>query len=65
MSSEGAMSSKYAANCPEKTNSSVLLPGKRVQLHSQCIDQLSRWHSLKQEGGISAEEYEQLGKNIL
>ena len=69
MSSEGAMSSKYAegssANCPEKTNSSVLSPGKGVQLRSQCIDQLSRWHSLKQEGGISAEEYEQLRKNIL
>ena len=54
-----------SASNSEKADPSVLSPGKRVQLHSQCIDQLSHWLSLKQEGGISAEEYEQLRKNIL
>ena len=44
---------------------SDLSPGKRVQLRSQCIDQLSRWHTLKQDGGITAQEYEQLRKNII
>ena len=67
MSSEGAQTSCKGASAsnPKKTDPSVLSPGKQVQLHSQCIDQLSRWHSLKQEGDISAEEYEQLRKNIL
>ena len=57
--SEGASASNT------QSDPSLLSPGKRVQLSSQYIDQLSRWHSLKQEGGISAEEYEQLRKNIL
>ena len=48
--------------CPTQGH---LSPGKRVHLRSECIDQLSRWHSLKESGGISAEEYEELRKNII
>ena len=36
-----------SASNSEKADPSVLSPGKRVQLCSQCIDQLSSWHSLK------------------
>ena len=66
----GHKSSQPSVRNPEsdqlgKSDPSVLSPGKRVQLRSQCIEQLSRWHTLKVDGGISAEEYEQLRKNIL
>ena len=40
-------------------------PGQRVHLRRECIDQLSRWHTLKQSGGITSEEYEELRKNII
>ena len=49
----------------DKAGPSCLSPGKRVHLCSECIDQLSRWHSLKESGGISSEEYEELRKNII
>ena len=40
-------------------------PGKRIHLRSECIEQLSHWHSLMEKGGITAAEYEDLSKNIL
>lgn len=49
----------------EKADPATLSPGKRVHLRSECIDQLSRWHSLKESGGISSEEYDELRKNII
>ena len=48
-----------------KANPGTLSPGKRVHLRSECIDQLSRWHSLKESGGITLEEYDELRKNII
>ena len=42
-----------------KANPGTLSPGKRVHLRSECIDQLSRWHSLKESGGITSEEYDE------
>ena len=33
-------------------------PGKRITLRSECIDQLDKWHSLKESGVISKEEYD-------
>ena len=48
-----------------KGNPGTLSPGKRVHLRSECIDQLSRWHSLKESGGITSEEYDDLRKNII
>ena len=35
-------------------------PGKRITLHSECIDQLGKWHKLKQRGVITKEEYDDL-----
>lgn len=49
----------------DKAGPSCLSPGKRVHLRSECIDQLSRWHSLKESGGISSDEYNELRKNII
>ena len=48
-----------------KANPGTLSPGKRVHLRSECIDQLSHWHSLKESGGITSEEYDELRKNII
>ena len=49
----------------DKAGASCLSPGKHVHLRSECIDQLNRWHSLKESGGISSEEYEEFRKNII
>ena len=62
-SSTSAAKSDLATNLT-KTDLCSLSPGKRVHLCSECIDQLSRWHTLKQSGGITSEEYEELRKNI-
>ena len=40
-------------------------PGKRISLRSECINQLDKWHQLKERGVISNEEYEELHKTIL
>lgn len=40
-------------------------PGKRIHLRSQCIDQLTKWHKLMEEGAISEEEYEDMHSTIL
>ena len=39
--------------------------GKRISLCSECINQLDKWHQLKERGVISREEYEELQKTIL
>ena len=45
-------------------NASALSPTKRVQLRSECIEQLDRLHSLE-KGGIPHEDYDNLQKAIL
>ena len=40
-------------------------PGKRINMRSQCIDQLDKWHALMEKGAISSKEYEELQKTIL
>ena len=40
-------------------------PGKRITLRSECIDQLDKWHNLKERRVISKEEYDNLQKTIL
>ena len=42
-----------------------LSPAKRVNLRTQCLEQLKGWHDLMQKGGISKEQYEELQANIL
>ena len=39
-------------------------PGKRIHLRSECIDQLTKWHKLMNEGVISAEEYKDMHKTM-
>ena len=40
-------------------------PGKRIHLQSECIDQLTKWHKLKDDGVITMEEYQDMHKTIL
>ena len=46
-------------------DASGVSPGKRITLHSECIDQLDKWHKLKECGVITKEEYDDLQKAIL
>lgn len=40
-------------------------PGKRVNLRSECISQLDKWHSLFEKQCITQEQYDQLRDAIL
>ena len=40
-------------------------PGKRIQLRTQCIDQLTKWHKLMEDEVISTEEYQEMHKTIM
>lgn len=40
-------------------------PGKRIHYRSECMDQLSKWHSLLERGVISEEKYSSLQASIL
>ena len=40
-------------------------PSKRVRLRTQCIDQLSKWHSLLNTGAIDQAQYDELKEAIL
>ena len=50
---------------PSGAGTSSVSPGKRISLRSECINQLDKWHQLKERGVISHEEYEELQKTIL
>ncbi len=36
-----------------------LLPAKCLNMRTECIDQLDKWHSLMERGGITAEQYKE------
>lgn len=50
---------------PKASDPSSLSPAKRVQLRSECIEQLDRLHSLLEKGGVPHEDYDNLQKAIL
>ena len=39
-------------------------PSKRLQMRSQCIEQLDRWHALLEKGGITKGQYDELQATI-
>ena len=47
------------------SSESGLSPGKKIQLRSELINQMSKWHDLLQAGAISQSEYDELQKTIL
>ena len=42
-----------------------LSPGKRINMRSECIDQLEKWHKLMECGAISNDQYKELKDTIL
>ena len=49
----------------ETQSTSSLSPMKRIQLRSECIDQLTKLHTLLEKGGVPGEQYDSLKKAIL
>ena len=50
---------------PSDAASNCVSPAKRISLRSECINQLDKWHQLKERGVITNEEYQELQKTIL
>ncbi len=53
-----------AAHTPVVSNE-TWSPRKRVNLRSECINQLDKWHSLLEKGVISQQQFDDLQKTIL
>ena len=49
----------------KKLGCSSTSPGKKINLRSQCIDQLQKWHQLLESGIVSKDEYDNLQKKIM
>ena len=45
--------------------SSSMPPGKRINLRSECMDQLNKWHDLLEKGAISQTQYDEFKKKII
>ena len=40
-------------------------PGKRLQMRSECIAQLDKWHQLMEKGAITSDQYKEIQDNIM
>lgn len=40
-------------------------PGKRLNMRSECIDQLDKWHQLVEKGAITSDQYKEIQGNIM
>jgi len=40
-------------------------PGKRINLRTECMDQLSKWHGFLEKGAITQKQYNEFQKKIL
>ena len=43
----------------------TMSPAKRINLGTECINQLDKWHMLLEKGAITSEQYQQLQDTIL
>ena len=50
---------------PSTTHATALSPQRRINIRSECIQQLNQWHQLMEKGAISSEEYKQTQETIL
>ena len=48
-----------------KASIASLSPVERLTLHTQCIEQLERWHGLMEKGAISQEQYTDIQAKVL
>lgn len=63
--SKAKPTSKQQDTVSQVEKSSTLSPAKRIQLRSECLDQLARLHSLLEKGGVPADQFDTLQKAIL
>jgi len=40
-------------------------PCKRLTMPTACIEQMDKWHSLLEKGGITQQQYDQLQEKIM
>ena len=45
---------------PSASACGAISPGKRISLHSQCMDQIEKWHQLFTKGIISEDQHKEL-----
>lgn len=58
--------SEGESSTPKKSfPASVISPGKKVRVRSELIDQLDKFHKLKESGVLSSTEYDELRSTIL
>ena len=50
---------------PEKKRPATASPARKVNMRSELIDQLQKWHNLREIGAISLKQYEELQQTIL
>lgn len=62
---EDAQSSTPKKNCPAGNTAAAMSPARRVTVQSELLDQLQKWHDLREMGAISAEEHVEFQKTIL
>ena len=43
-----------------EASASSASPGKRLQMRSECIDQLDKWYQLMEKGAITNEQYKEI-----
>jgi len=60
-----SMSITTPVSSSQSHSSNNVTPTKQLGMHTECIDQLSKWHALLQNGMISNEQYEELKGVIL
>ena len=53
------------SECAGPITRSADSPTKRLGLHTECIDQLSKRHTLLQSGAISNDQYDEMKESIM
>ena len=54
------LNSSDKQDLPSTSACGPISPGKRINLRSQCMDQIEKWHQLFTKGIISEEQYKEL-----
>ena len=52
------------SDSPAQT-ATAMSPCKRRNMHTACIEQLDKWYSLLEKGGITQQQYDQLQEKIM
>ena len=62
---KGKKDSEIPKNYGSTSTQSIDSPSKRLSFQTQCIQQLTNWHSLYDTGAISQDQYAELKESIL